>query len=393
MYNEEYTYKSVSEAMELFCVIARGEDDTIVSFKTLQRESVSEDFTCVICLSNGDGDATIQLEDTCSPLYKYASVIYSDRGDGSNANVKSLCSHVFHTECIYKWFDEQKRVVCPLCISEIPIEELYPLYVEKPKLVTTQWDNGNIKEKYYAFCGTGSRGGTGIGGEGGGEVKCGPYEYYLEAGQLLRQCNYNEIGLKDGLEIEYYPFSSKIRSHINWKDGELHGRFWVKNCKGWWQCKGMYKNGRLHGNLKKWHPKKRVLHIACTYVDGKKEGKSMEWFDNGQLRKYAVYNQNKVYGLYLEYHHNGTLKKRCFIENGDIFHGMFVEYFETGALKTKKYYSHGAPIHYSEKWHSNGTMASYQEYLLVRTDATNDAAGGGEEEMESKWNYHVVDTL
>lgn len=334
-----------------YAIIARGENDQLILMKTTPLRP--PDFTCVICLSNDneESEECSELEwnhnrgeQAYTPVCRYTSIVSNTIG----SEEAPMCTHVFHTSCIYKWFDQQKRILCPLCMSEIQIEELYPLYLPGPELKMTRWNNGNVKEKYYEI----------------DNKKIGDYESFTETGHLMTSCKYNKYGLKDGIEKEYYPLSKKIRSHVTWINGQKHGPFWIKNCNGWWMSKGAYKNGKLDGHFRKWHHNTRSIYVACKFRNGVKNGTYLEYHNNGQLYRFLRYIDNKPIGKLLEFYSNGVLKRQAYLDESQLFDGIFIEKYSSGQLKTKKYYHHGNPIYTNEKWHNNGTRSSYQERIL-----------------------------
>ena len=71
-----------------------------------------------------------------------------------------------------------------------------------------------------------------------------------------------------------------------------------------------------------------------SFKDGKKDGPSIEYHDNGQLLAKGNYKNGKTEGPWVEYHKNGQLWNKGTFKN-DEMEGPWVSYLENGQLRSK----------------------------------------------------------
>lgn len=141
-----------------------------------------------------------------------------------------------------------------------------------------------------------------------------------------------------------------------------------------------------NGNLKKEH----------NYVNGLYEGSQKEYYENGSLSLNCFYKNQKIDGLYEEWFENGLKKSECHYQNG-IKKGLEVQYFSNGNKKKETSYDdtgridgeerrysengqlifqgtfvHGLKTSLFQEWYPNGQVKRIANYL-------NDKLNGKEE--------------
>ena len=128
---------------------------------------------------------------------------------------------------------------------------------------------------------------------------------------------------QDGLFYEKFmdtPFSGKVTGEEQGKisKGKRDGK-WIK----------YYENGQFlfEGN----------------YKDGKKEGEQLAYYENGQLRRKSNYKDDKKDGEWIGYYENGQLRIKGNYKDGKL-DGEFLMYDEDGKLKRTRIYKDGEII-------------------------------------------------
>lgn len=95
----------------------------------------------------------------------------------------------------------------------------------------------------------------------------------------------------------------------------------------------VYKSKHDNGNLKE----------ELSIIDGKYDGTSYWYFENGYLQSEKTYSKGKANGWFKEYFSSGLLKEEFFVVNG-YRDGLHKEYYENGSLKLVQTFNKGALI-------------------------------------------------
>ena len=103
-----------------------------------------------------------------------------------------------------------------------------------------------------------------------------------------------------------------------------------------------------------------------SFKDGKRDGPSIEYYDNGQLQLKANYKDWKQIGPYIEYHKNGQLWNKGTFKN-DEMEGPWVSYLENGQLRSKGTYKNG---------YKDGPWVSYKKDGTVWEEYTGTYKNG-----------------
>lgn len=95
---------------------------------------------------------------------------------------------------------------------------------------------------------------------------------------------------------------------------------------------GIYKKGKKHGNFKYWYRGK--LYVESTFREGKADGVSKSWYENGQIKEDQTIRNGKQDGFCRGWYSNGQLKyERTYIDSK--LDGVLRNWNEDGVLRTK----------------------------------------------------------
>tara|TARA_R110000824_G_scaffold267856_2_gene456647 strand:- start:2341 stop:2796 length:456 start_codon:yes stop_codon:yes gene_type:complete len=82
--------------------------------------------------------------------------------------------------------------------------------------------------------------------------------------------------------------------------------------------KGEYKITRYYGNGSFAAPFQHIKQSETAYIDGKRDGLSKFWDENGQLLSQAEYWNDNLDGLLRQWYDNGQLKTELNYKGGDL---------------------------------------------------------------------------
>lgn len=309
----------------------RSKDESLLFLRTNNdRQKEKDEPLCCICYYNSEDEKDEEQEKTISKknLYqtgRYAQM-YCDSGDTPRAQSQTqtqaeVCSHRFHTACLYKWVKSSREFKCPLCRAS-PHDEttklsvVPELYGSEPEYIVQYHPNGKIKMECYKENG----------------VKHKFYKKYDLLGNICYECGYHH-GDKHGDEIEYHQHSSN-----KWKIQQY--RFGVKN--GYYReyTKALnesdeqfvlkhqeWKNGMLHGEEHEWHLASRSKKHQCQYFEGLKHGTEKVWTITGKLFFYKKYEHGRSVGRHIvRFPNNGCIERKCFYNQEGQLHGKYLEW-------------------------------------------------------------------
>jgi antitoxin component YwqK of YwqJK toxin-antitoxin module len=138
-----------------------------------------------------------------------------------------------------------------------------------------------------------------------------------------------ENGVKEGFHGEYYIKSGVLSVETTFINGLLDGKFKKYYRQGELLGIETYKNGIKEG-LKEtyfrrdfYQQKPNVLRSRYYLKDGKKQGLSESFHENGKLRIKANYNRGEYDGVLEVYYDNGELWMKSLYKNGKIIKDNF----------------------------------------------------------------------
>jgi antitoxin component YwqK of YwqJK toxin-antitoxin module len=108
-----------------------------------------------------------------------------------------------------------------------------------------------------------------------------------------------------GISYEYYH-DSLVHISAGIKDGKLEGQTKIYFNNGQLEEIRSFKGGKMDGHWEKWNAE-NIKIAEAGYVDNKKDGKWYVWDENGTLRYDMTYSSGKKTGTWLMYDEKGKL--------------------------------------------------------------------------------------
>ncbi len=229
------------------------------------------------------------------------------------------------------------------------------------------WDNGQLKSRITYKDGKYN----------------GLYEMWDYDGQLMYRINYKD-GKKGGLYEEWYS-NGKQRVRVTYKDGKEDGLYEVWDYNGHLLSRKFFRDGkeiempeelREQEKQKAEETKVEPKEEKQTKADGKKDGLSEEWWDNGQLKSRITYKDGKKDGLYEEWGKDGKLRHRINYKDGK-YNGLYEWWDKDGQLMSRINYKDDKKDGLSEEWWDSGQLKSRITYK-----------DGKEDGLYEVWDYN-----
>ena len=150
---------------------------------------------------------------------------------------------------------------------------------------------------------------------------------YYESGKLKSETNITEIETVDNRKLmsssekEYYEDGTLKMNKILTKGNGTIDKYHPNSII---LTHGEYKNGLPNGEFREYYNDGK-LRILYTMQDGKVEGKSTHYFEDGQTIFMTISNKGgKRHGEVKAYSRDGKLKEIAEFENGNYIHHTFV---------------------------------------------------------------------
>ncbi len=96
-------------------------------------------------------------------------------------------------------------------------------------------------------------------------------------------------------------------------------------------------------------------------VGGKRDGRWIYWYGNGQRQSDLHFDRGLLDGAYLTWHENGARKTVGAYRQG-LPHGRWCKWHENGALHSQSEYQHGVPTGTWKHWDDNGKLIARLEH-------------------------------
>ena len=235
--------------------------------------------------------------------------------------------------------------------------------------------NGLIKKYYYD--GTIEFEGEYLNGKRNGKGK-----EYNEYGNLIFEGEYLD-GKRNGKGKEYSSFKLIFEGEY------LNGNRWNgKGCEKIFHMFYTLKNGK--GYIKKYDSKGEFLN-EFEYLDGKRNGKWIEYYSNNKKRFEGEYSNGLLNGEVKMYYYDGKLELEGEYLNGEK-NGVIKEYYyKTGALLFEGEYLNGKRNGKGKKYNYDGELEFDGEYLnnyklKGKEFINNKIEYEGEYLFNKKWN-------
>lgn len=122
---------------------------------------------------------------------------------------------------------------------------------------------------------------------------------------------------------------------------------------------GLYRDKQREGSWVEYYPSGLTKSIT-TYVDGKKEGVTLEFNDNGQLSKRSNFHLDQLDGDYREFNYT-MVKEERFYKNGKL-EGTVKIYYPDGKVMEEGLYKNGTRDGISKWYDQQGNVTIEYEY-------------------------------
>jgi antitoxin component YwqK of YwqJK toxin-antitoxin module len=173
---------------------------------------------------------------------------------------------------------------------------------------------------------------------------CGNCITYNQQGGIIEKKSYqcNTQKNKSWLQGKYLEYAGKVLiTKGHYKDSLKEGRWLQYHNNGMLKNETNYKNGLLVGQQKHYNNNGQ-LNYKNTLIELTEKGKTLSvkhgpyiaYHNNGNLSAEGNYEYDKKSGLWREYNQNGELYRETFYKNGKV-HGINNSYTNTGKPETK----------------------------------------------------------
>ena len=151
--------------------------------------------------------------------------------------------------------------------------------------------------------------------------------------------------------VKVFYGDGSLHKLVQLYDGKLDGFSleWYDN--GQKKCEGDYKNAKQDGPWTSWHENGKKSRQAIFKQD-RPEGRTEEWYENGQKKTEANWRDGRLNGTTNRWYKNGLKKDEVFLKNG-IPHGLSTRWYENGQMHTEVNYKSGK-LTSAFVWKSNG---------------------------------------
>lgn len=160
----------------------------------------------------------------------------------------------------------------------------------------------------------------------------------------------------------YNPSTGLLEYEYFYKEGKLHGEYkrWHEN--GTIDYIYNYNNGVFHGEIKNFYSNGHPFHMS-VYIHGKLSGASVQYRANGMLWKLTMYKNGLKRGKANEWYPSGKLETVTNYRN-DRRHKASKEYYPNGNLRQKRIYTNGNLLKEC-RWDENGKLECHVLYDTI----------------------------
>ena len=94
---------------------------------------------------------------------------------------------------------------------------------------------------------------------------------------------------------------------------------------------------------------------SAEYLNGKLDGMSRHWSEDGYLISESEYNHGKLHGIWKKYYENGNTRYAAHYFHGQK-HGEEIWYYENGHVKSEQSFHYGVSASTIIRWHPDGSI-------------------------------------
>ena len=94
---------------------------------------------------------------------------------------------------------------------------------------------------------------------------------------------------------------------------------------------------------------------AAEYLNGKLDGTSRQWSEDGTLISESEYSNDKLHGIWKKYYANEKMMYEAIFFHGQK-HGKEKWFYENGNEKSEQSFHYGEPSSIIIRWHPDGSI-------------------------------------
>ena len=94
---------------------------------------------------------------------------------------------------------------------------------------------------------------------------------------------------------------------------------------------------------------------SAEYLNGKLDGMSRHWSEDGYLISESEYSHGKLHGVWKKYYENGNTRYAAHYFHGQK-HGEEIWYYENGHVKSEQSFHYGVSAGTIIRWHPDGSI-------------------------------------
>lgn len=173
-------------------------------------------------------------------------------------------------------------------------------------------------------------------------IKEGTYRIFYKNGKIWQEGNYKD-GKLEGLWKTFHE-NGKLKQEVTYKNNLREGSSVIYYDDGLLYQELFYKNDLLEGKVHIYHPyteEKRLMEVA-EYRNDTLHGERVTYSEGGIIQSRVHYRQGKPNGISEMYYDNGQISERAIVKDG-VYEGEFVSFYKDSANGPQKkcMYVHG----------------------------------------------------
>ena len=146
-----------------------------------------------------------------------------------------------------------------------------------------------------------------------------------------------------------------VRSRCTYVHGRIQGVYREFHSNGRLALECNYEKGRRNGFCYTWH-RNRVLESRCFYKDGFKSGVVYEWDRHGMLERHGGDIHHCYYGISQSFRGDGTLCSIDYNKSSRTKEGISLIWHENGQLRSRLGLKSGQPEGHDIDWDEHGKV-------------------------------------
>ena len=144
---------------------------------------------------------------------------------------------------------------------------------------------------------------------------------------------------------------SILTIHLKWIINSFIILFFIEGCTQIGHQKTDLSNKHIEYS---YYPTGQKEYTA-EYVNGKLDGISSHWSENGILTSESEYSNGKPHGIWKKFHANNTIMNEAHYFHGQK-HGIEKWFYNNGQIKSEQSFYYGVPQDDRIRWYPDGSI-------------------------------------